>query len=155
MFITNTFSSNNPDQIEVLLYLRFTLCCAALLFVPVRRERQLYPAVGAAPLAEPRGPVRHSGIQVTIVEFDTGSEFGHLFRKEQISQIRFSPHNLTLTSFRQSRRIRRRRRREVCPPNVEDRIVVSVLSYRVTHLIVENLQLTWFLGISSSCLGSK
>ena len=60
-------------------HLIVTLYFAARLFVPVRREGQLHPAVGAAPLAEPRRPIRHSGIQVTIVELDTWSEFDHLF----------------------------------------------------------------------------
>ena len=47
---------------------------------------------------------------------------------------RFSLTSSSLTSFRQSRRIRRRRRREVCPPNVEDRTVVSVSKIWSTFL---------------------
>ena len=41
------------------------------------------------------------------------------------------------------------------PGEREDMHWKSVTQYRVTHLVGENLQLTWVLGVPSSCLGSK
>ena len=75
----------------------------------------------------PETTLPHSA--TTLLTYQPAFSFPYNASDNSIPRSSSAADRYALLAFRQSRRIRRRPRKEVCPPNVDDRIVVSLLAF--------------------------